>query len=151
MPRFTSALLLTLCALWFAPAQAAGELTSDQAAQDVRVLTRALTALHPALNKYRTQAEIEAAFARFESRGRAAREATEMFLAASELAAAIRCGHTWTNVLNQGPAVKPQLLDAANKLPFTMTLVERRWLVLASADPAVAAGDEVLAVNAITA
>ena len=58
-----------------------------------------------------------------------------MYLAATELAAAIRCGHTWTNVLNQSGGSKAALLDANNKLPFTMTLVEDRWLVLASAVP----------------
>ena len=132
-------------------AETAGTLAAEQAAQDVRVLRRTLTELHPALNKYRTRAEMEAAFARFEERGRAARDAATMVLAATELAAAIRCGHTWTNVRNQGGAVKPLLFDSANKLPFTMTLVERRWLVLASATPDVAAGDELLSVNGLGA
>jgi C-terminal processing protease CtpA/Prc len=129
----------------------AAPLTPEQAAFDVRVLKRALTELHPALTKYRTRSEIDAAFARFEARGRAARDAGEMFLAATEMAAAIRCGHTWTNVRNQGGAARALLLDAPDKLPFTMTLVEGRWLVLASAAPGVTAGDEVLAVNGISA
>ena len=132
-------------------AAAAADLTPDQAAQDARVLKRALTALHPALTKYRTQAEVDVAFARFEARAQSARDAGAMYLAAAEMATAIRCGHTWANVLNQGGAARALLLDAANKLPFTMTLVEQRWLVLASADAGVAAGDEVLAVNGVAA
>jgi C-terminal processing protease CtpA/Prc len=127
------------------------QLTPDQAKQDVRILKRALTELHPALTKYRTPAEMEAAFAKFEARGNASRTPAEMYLAASELAAAIRCGHTWTNVLNQQGAVKAALLEATNKLPFTLTLVENRWLVLASADAAVQAGDEVMAINGVAA
>lgn len=126
-------------------------LTAEQAALEVRVLKRALLALHPALTKYQSEAEWQAALARFEARGNAARTAGEMFLAASELAAAIRCGHTWTNPLNQSGAIKAQLDGAADKLPFTMKWVEGRWLVLASADAAIAAGDEVLAVNGIAA
>lgn len=122
-------------------------LSAEQAAQDARILKRTLIALHPALTKYRTQEEMDAAFKRFEQRGGAARNAGEMYLAASELAASIRCGHTWTNVLNQQGAAKETLLEAADKLPFTMMLVENRWLVLASTDPAVKAGDEVLAIN----
>ncbi len=74
-----------------------------------------------------------------------------MYLAATELAASIRCGHTWTNVLNQGGAAKAALLDRPNKLPFTITLVESRWLVLASADAAVLSGNEVLSINGIDA
>jgi hypothetical protein len=131
-------------------ATADGALTSDGAKQDVRVLKRALSELHPALTKYRTQAEIDDAFARFETQGSAARSSSAMYLAATELAAFIRCGHTWTNVLNQSGGSKIALLQAANKLPFTMSLIENRWLVLASAAPGITAGDEILAVNGFT-
>jgi C-terminal processing protease CtpA/Prc len=134
-----------------AAADVAGTLTEEAAKQDVRVLKRALTELHPALTKYRTEAEMNAAFAKFEARGNAARTAGETYLAATELAAAIRCGHTWTNVLNQAGATKHALLEDANKLPLTMTLVENRWLVLASADANVATGDEILAIDGVDA
>ncbi len=108
-------------------------------------------ALHPALTKYRTQVEIDEAFAHFERLGKAATTSSAMYLAATELAAAIGCGHTWTNVLNQSAGSKGALLDASDKLPFTMTLVEDRWLVLASAVPSIKAGDEILSVNSIKA
>jgi hypothetical protein len=130
---------------------ALAQLTPDQAKQDVRVLTASLKALHPALTKYKTQAEMDAAFAAFETRGNAAKTPVEMYLAATELAAAIRCGHTWTNVLNQQREARAALLDAANKLPFTLTQAENRWLVLASADAQVKAGDEVMALGGVPA
>lgn len=126
-------------------------LTAEQASLDVRVLKRVLLALHPGLTKYLTEAEWQAALARFEARGNAARSPAEMFLAASELAAAIRCGHTWTNVSNQSGAVRQAIYEAPNKLPLTMTWVEGRWLVLASATPDVRRGDEVTHVNGVTA
>ena len=126
-------------------------LGAEQAARDARILERALRELHPALTKYQDQASIDAAFARFQARAQAARSAGAMYLAASELAAAVRCGHTWTNVLNQAGASKATLLDARDKLPLLLDLVERRWLVLASTDPAVQPGDEVLAVDGIPA
>ena len=126
-----------------------GSLTEDQAAQDARILQRALEELHPALTKYRTQSQSDAAFAQFDQRAKAARTAAEMYLAASELAASIRCGHTWTNVLNQEGAIKTALLDSADKLPVRITPVGGRWLVLSSADPAVAAGDEIVSINGV--
>jgi hypothetical protein len=129
----------------------AKSLTPDEARFDVRVLKRTLTALHPGLTKYQTETEWQAALARFEARGNAARTVTEMFLAASELAASIRCGHTWTNILNQQGAIKASLLESADKLPFTMTLVEGRWLVLASANARIGKGDEVMAINGVAA
>lgn len=137
-----------------APASAAGAygaLTAEQASLDVRVLKRVLLALHPGLTKYQTEAEWQAALARFEARGNAARSATEMFLAASELAASIRCGHTWTNVRNQSGAARAAIYDEANKLPLMMTWVEGRWLVLASTTDAVKHGDEITHVNGIAA
>jgi len=126
-------------------AQPAPTLTADGASRDVRIVKRALTELHPPLTKYRSQAEIDAAFTRFETRGNAARPPAEMYLAATELAGAIRCGHTWTNFPNQSRKVRIAIDDAADKLPFTMGLVENRWLVLANADPAHIARDIAIA------
>lgn len=148
------ALALTVCAALAvlphvarAQQMAPPPLTPDQAKADVDILVRALRTLHPALTKYRSSAEMEGAFARFESRGTAARSSSDMYLAATELAAAIRCGHTWTNWRNQGQPLRSLLLDGADKLPFTVTVVEGRWLVLASADASVASGDEIAAIN----
>ena len=142
---------LPLAARAQSSAVASVALTAEAAAQDVRVLRRALTALHPALTKYRTQAEIETALARFDARGQAARSPGDMLLAAAEMAASVRCGHTWANVLNQQRGARGALLDGGDKLPLKMTLVQGRWLVLASAAPAVRAGDEVVSVDSVPA
>jgi Peptidase family S41 len=133
-----------------AAAPTAAGLTEEQAKFDVSVAKRALIELHPALTKYNTQTEMDTAFARFEARGNAARNVTEMYLAATELAAAIRCGHTWTNTLNQAGAVKTALMEAPNKLPFHITPIESRWLVTASAVKEIKRGDEILAINGAT-
>ncbi|MBC7620726.1 MAG: hypothetical protein H7293_17375 [Candidatus Saccharibacteria bacterium] len=132
------------------PASPQSALTAEQAQEDVGVLLRSLRALHPALHKYRSPAEMDPAFTGFQADGSAARTAGAMYLAATELAAAIRCGHTWTNVRNQAGAARSTLLDGQDKLPMTMTLVEGRWLVLASADAAVRTGDEVTAINGLS-
>ena len=128
----------------------AASLTPEQARRDADILVQALRALHPALDKYNTAAAVDENFKRFLTRAQAARSSSEMYLAATELAASVRCGHTWTNVLNQQGDIKQQLLESADKLPFTMSLVEGRWLVLASAAAGVAAGDEVLSINGHT-
>jgi hypothetical protein len=124
-------------------------LSAEQAAEDVRILKRALSELHPALTKYRTPAEMDAAFTKFETRGNAARTATDMYLAATELAAAIRCGHTWTNTLNQSGNVKAMLMEGRNKLPFLLVPVENRWLITASAIDGIAVGDELISINGV--
>jgi hypothetical protein len=60
-----------LTAAWFVTPTAIAQttsLTDAQAKSDVRLAKRALTELHPALTKYNSQAEMDAAFARFEAR-----------------------------------------------------------------------------------
>ena len=82
MPSFFKACAMTLIGIALtvysvmANASTANELSAEQAAADVRVLTRTLSALHPALTKYRTQIEIDAAFAKFETQGKTARTAS---------------------------------------------------------------------------
>ncbi len=150
--RVTALFSIALCIAGSVSAQAMPEaLNAEQAAQDARILKRTLQALHPALTKYKTQAEMDAAFARFEQRAGNSRNAGDLYLAATELAANIRCGHTWTNVLNQEGAAKAALLNRTDKLPFTLKLIAKRWRVLASADLSISAGDEILAVNGHTA
>lgn len=122
-------------------------LTAEQARRDAGILVNTLRALHPALDKYRSQDEVDASFARFQARAKAARSASAMYLAATELAAAIRCGHTWTNVVNQQGAIKQRLLEAPDKLPLTMMLVENRWLVLGSTVSGINADDELLTID----
>lgn len=146
-PRILHRLFGLLLLLTCFCATAADTLTAEEASRDAAVLASALRALHPALDKYRSQAEVDASFARFRERAGAARSAAAMYLAATELAASIRCGHTWTNVLNQQGAVKQRLLEAPDKLPLTMRLVEGRWLVLGSAVPGIAGGDELLTID----
>jgi hypothetical protein len=134
-----------LLACW--QAGATETLTAEQARRDAGILINMLRALHPGLDKYRSQDEVDASFARFQERATAARSASAMYLAATELAAAIRCGHTWTNVVNQQGVIKQRLLEAPDKLPLTMMLVENRWLVLGSTVPGIAAGDELLTID----
>ena len=124
-------------------------LSPQAAEQDLRVLRRALRELHPALTKYLRPEQLDAAMARFEARAAAAREVGELWLAATELAAALRCGHTWTNPRNQQGLARAALFERADKLPLQVRWVGQRVLVLASTDPAVQAGDELLALDGL--
>ena len=148
--RFFQWLFCLLAALPCWPAAAQATLTSEQARRDSDILVQTLRALHPALDTYRTQAEVDASFAQFKARAASARTPAAMYLAATALAASIRCGHTWTNVLNQQGAIQRKLLDGADKLPLTITLLDGRWLVLASSAPGIQAGDELLTIDGAT-
>jgi len=148
MLRVSALLLGTLLGLGPVVARAADDFTAEQATRDARILRRALTELHPALTKYRTREEIDAAFARWDARAAAARTRGEMFLAASELTAAIRCSHTWPQTrYNQSEAVLQLLNGGADKLSCLFAIAEDRWLITATAVDTLRDGDEILAVD----
>ncbi|MBW8851760.1 MAG: peptidase S41 [Xanthomonadales bacterium] len=121
-------------------------LTAEQARRELRILKRALTDLHPGLYRYATPAELDAAFARADAEVADGSDALAMYRIASRLAAVVRCGHTWTNPLNQGAAVQAGLA-ALPALPLRLRLIDGRLLVTASADPAVPANAELLAID----
>ena len=152
MFRFCAfALLLGICAtVQPACAAAPDDLTPAQALADVRLAERALLALHPGLYHYNTPAEIDAEFKRTEAAVRAGASIATMYLELSRLAAAVRCGHTWTNPLNQSETVRKALFEANDKLPMRLRVVEGRLLVTASAVPQVSAGAEIVAIEGQT-
>ena len=141
--------LLALCALCLAPharAQSAPEISADAARRDLRILKRAFTELHPGLNRYATPAQIDAGFAAAEADVAQGSSRAQMYLLATRLAAALHCGHTWTNRLNQGEAIQQGVFGRADKLPLTLRWAEGRALVTGSIAPGVAAGAELLAI-----
>lgn len=73
---------------------AAATLTAEQAKTDASILVRTLQALHPALDKYNTALEVSEYIGRFEQRAQTARSSTDMYLAATELAASVAADKT---------------------------------------------------------
>jgi C-terminal processing protease CtpA/Prc len=155
---FVSWAILGACAALPAVAQntAAPEISAKDAQRDLAVLKRALTELHPGLYRYATAAQMDAEFAAAEQAVAAGSDRGQMFLLASRIAAAVRCGHTWASPYNQANAVKKAVFDRADKLPITLRWVAERGgagraLVTGSAADAaragVKAGDELLAID----
>ena len=131
------------------PAQGETRFTAAQATRDINILVRGLRELHPGLYRYITPPEFDSAVAKTRARLANGGTRSELFLAMTRLAAAVRCGHTWTNPLNQADALQRELFSRADKLPFRLALVEDRFLVTASATDGVAAGDELLSIDGV--
>ena len=128
------------------PPAATGALSAEQATRDLRVLERVLRDLHPGLTRYGSQADLDRNFADARAAVADGSSDGQMYLLASRLAASVRCGHTWTNPLNQAPRIQA-MLDGLPALPVDVRLAEGRLLVTASANPALAAGTEILSVD----
>jgi Peptidase family S41 len=126
------------------------ELSGKQAEQDLRLLQRALVALHPGLTRYQTLAQMTADFDQAVARNSAGCSLASLFVQVSRLAANVRCGHTWASPYNQSERLRNSTLNRADKLPFTLRWVQgRAWVtgVMSSTAGGVETGDELLAIN----
>ena len=132
---------------WSEPTRSApARLTPEQALSDLRILERGLTDLHPGLYHYQTPAALAAQLSDARAAVVDGAEPAEMYLLASRIAASVRCGHTWTNPLNQSPAML-STLAALPALPVHLRVAQDRFLIVASADPGLHGGDEILRID----
>jgi hypothetical protein len=115
---------------------------------DLALLRRAFGQLHAGLHRYRSPAEIDAAF---DALGREfARDRTlgEAYLAIAGLTTFVQCGHTYPNFFNQADPSVLALLGAP-RLPFEFRWIDRR-MVVTHAYPVASAlqpGTEILAID----
>jgi hypothetical protein len=145
--------ILLLASTMCRGAPAAGATTFDRAAlqADVDVLQQAYEALHPGVYRYNSPSQMRAHFARLRKDLDGTRSLPETYLALSRFAATIRCGHTYANFYNQPKDIQRALFERDDRVPFRF-----RWLGDAmvvtrndSADPALAPGTRVLAIDGV--
>lgn len=130
------------------PELAARVIPAADLQSDLALLRRAFESLHPGLHRYRSPAEIDAAFAALERKFGQDRTLAEAYLGLAGLTAYLQCGHTYPNFYNQGPAVTAALLEAP-RLPFEFRWLDGRMVVTRSfaTTPALRPGAEVLSID----
>ena len=82
-----------------------------------------LTALHPGLFRYQSEADFARRYATFARLWAQSPTLEARFLALSRLLGAIRCGHSYVNPYNQSKAVIARMTQGRRLLPFRF-----RWL-----------------------
>lgn len=145
MRLFLLSLLLTFAVPGFAAAPPA--ISGADAQRDLRILKRALFELHAGFDRYQTADAFEAEFAAANAEVAQGADRATIYRLASRLSAQLRCGHTWTNPLNQSEAVQREVFGAQDKLPLQLRLVAGRFLVTGSTAAQVPAGSELLAID----
>lgn len=135
--------------------RADGTIPAAKLREDLAIVKDAYSTLHPALYRYSTPAQIDAAFdaasAEFE-RDRTLREAFVVF---SQLTAKFRCGHSFCNPANQAKDLRPILTEAGPRVPFAFRWLDGRMLITeplapgATGQPALSRGQEVVSINEI--
>mgnify|MGYP001764140290 CR=1 FL=1 len=129
-----------------APSRPGTVLRSADLKADAALLREAYESLHPGLYRYRTRAEIDAAFDRLEREYDRDRTLGDAYLALARFTAYVQCGHTYPNFFNQGDAVRTALLERP-RLPFEFRWLDGRMVVTRSYAPELRAGTEVLAID----
>lgn len=118
--------------------------------EDGRILRKAYEAMHPGLYRYSPPARMSARFDRLERDLATATTQAEAFLALTRLTAAVRCGHSFPNPLNQPDATVAALFGGQDRLPFTFQWIDGEMVVTGSADDRLKRGLRVLAVDGVS-
>mgnify|MGYP003547156005 FL=1 len=96
--------------------------------RDVDTLESTYAALHPGLQRYLDDTQLDAAYAELRRRFAQPIRLDQAFLAYSAFAAKIRCGHTYTNFFNQSEAVQKALFEHP-RLPFLFRWIDGEMVV----------------------
>lgn len=153
VPMLAASVLLSTAALGQPDAgpAAARRLSAAQLLADADILQRAFLALHPGLYRYNTEEELQAHFATLRRALSADLTLGEAYLAFSQFAATLRCGHTYANFYNQRAPVVQALLQNPNRVPFHFRWLDGRMVITRnfSTDSSLVPGTEVLSINGI--
>lgn len=128
------------------PRLKASDLQSDAA-----ILRRAHEQLHPGLYRYNSKAEMDADFAVLDRQLNHDQSLQDAFLAFSEFAAEVRCGHTQANPFNQSKSVVEALFKSQTRLPFYFNWLDGKMIVTEDFTPdhALPVGTEVSSINGV--
>lgn len=118
---------------------------------DAAVLREAYEELHPGLYRYNTKAQMNAAFADLNRELDHDQTLQDAFLAFSEFAAKVRCGHTQTNPFNQSKQTIQTFFKSATRVPFYFEWLGERMVATQdfSEVRAFAPGTEILSINGV--
>ncbi|KFN42811.1 S41 family peptidase [Arenimonas oryziterrae] len=135
----------------FAATPATPLLRSTDLQADVDVLERAYAELHPGLYRYNTPAQMTEHYRVLRDKFDHDQPLADAYLAFSEFAATLQCGHTYANFYNQSKAVREALLENANRVPFQFRWLERRMVITRnlSTEASLVPGTQVLSINGI--
>jgi hypothetical protein len=96
---------------------------------DLSILRKAYESLHPGLYRYNSKPQMDLAFADLSHKLERDETLQDAFLAFSEFAAKVRCGHTQANPFNQSDEVIEKLFKTPTRVPFYFQWLDERMIV----------------------
>ena len=118
-------------------------------AEDVSILRRAMETLHPGLYRNVPRPRVDALFDDLARDLDHQQSVADVFVRLSRFTAELRCGHTYPNYWNQSKALRADLMEGPDKLPFTYRILGGRMFVDRSVPGAadIRRGDEILTIS----
>lgn len=128
------------------------KISPEQLQADIKILKAALLQLHPGTFRYNNSKSFEANFKKLQQSFSQAQTYKEVYKEVSKFVATIRCGHTYANFFNQNKLIKDMLLNQQDKLPFGLTWIDKKMIIVKNATnkSKIIAGTEILEINDYT-
>jgi hypothetical protein len=104
-----------------------------QMRDDLTVLQKTLTAIHPGIYRYQTPTSLEKLFAEFAADLKNPLTENEFFLRLARLTSQIYCGHTYLNPNNQNALLRERIFNGKTYLPFYFRILDGKIIVTENA------------------
>lgn len=124
--------------------------SANQLKEDFAVFKKTLVAIHPGIYRYNTPESLEKDFAEYENKLDQTMSESEFFLLISQFLHKLKCGHTFSNPLNQNSLLRERIFNQKTYFPFYFRLVSGKIIITenASNNP-LSKGSEITKINGI--
>lgn len=127
------------------------KIKSKDLLEDLALLKRAYTQMHPGLFRYLTPETLDQTFKETAAYFQKDRDLKEAYLAFSRLSAKVKCGHTYANFYNQMGTTQKVLFEQPDKVPFTFKFIQNIMVIEygLTGQNKLARGQEIMAINGV--
>jgi C-terminal processing protease CtpA/Prc len=116
---------------------------------DFEIARKSYEQMHPGLYKYQSKETIDKAFEAAKAAFSKDQTLAVAYFNFHKLTSSFKCGHAYPNFFNQEDALKKEVFEKTNCLPFHFKLVDDRMLVVRSNDSKIKDGTEILKINGV--
>jgi Peptidase family S41 len=116
---------------------------------DFEIARKSYEQMHPGLYKYQSKENINKAFETSKAAFGKDQTLSEAYFNFHKLTSSFKCGHAYPNFFNQEDALKKEVFEKTNCLPFHFKIIDDRMLVFRTADSAINKGIEIKKINGV--
>ncbi len=124
-------------------------LKSTDLLADFEIARKSYEQMHPGIYKYDSKETIDKAFEKAQLAFNHDQTLSEAYFNFHKLTSVFKCGHAYPNFFNQEEALKSEVFEQKNCVPFHFRLINNRMLVVKSIDELVKDGLEIKSINGV--